>query len=233
MRTQEIETGHLAHPEETPRPGVVVVPDVWGLSDHYRDIAQRLADEGFAALALDVYRKTGRPELTDVPSAMRWMRELRDPVVLETVQEAIDALAAHPVAEGRKIGVIGFCMGGKYALLAGCRCRGLSACAPFYGMLSEPEDRDPERKPESALEAIGDLACPLLGLYGDEDPLIPVEDVRELERRLEKTGQPFEVKLYAGAGHAFFNDTREAMYRPEAARDAWARLVPFLRENLG
>lgn len=233
MRTQEIDAGYLAHPEETPRPGVVVVPDVWGLSEHYRDIARRLAGEGFAALALDVYRRTGRPELSDVASAMRWMRELRDPTVLETVQEGIDVLAADAAAAGRKAGVIGFCMGGKYALLAACRCRGLSACAPFYGMLSEPEDRDPERKPESALDAIGDLQCPLLGLYGDEDHLIPVEDVRELERRLEKVERPSEVKLYAGAGHAFFNDTREAMYRPEVARDAWARLLPFLREHLG
>lgn len=232
MRTQETEIGSLAHPEEIPRPGVVVVPDVWGLSDHYRDIARRLAGEGFAALALDVYRKTGRPELTDVQSAMRWMRELRDPVVLETLQEGVDGLAAHPAAKGRKVGVIGFCMGGKYALLAGCRCRGVSACAPFYGMLSEPEDRDPERKPESALEASRDLACPLLGLYGEEDHLIPVADVRELERRLPETGQAWEVKLYPGAGHAFFNDTREALYRPEAARDAWSRLVPFLREHL-
>lgn len=233
MRTQEIDAGYLAHPEETPRPGVVVVPDVWGLSEHYRDIARRLAEEGFAALALDVYRRTGRPELTDVPSAMRWMRELRDPVVLETVQEGIDALAAHAAAAGRKVGVIGFCMGGKYALLAACRCRGLSACAPFYGMLSEPEDRDPERKPESALEAIGALRCSLLGLYGDEDHLIPLEDVRELQRRLETVEPPSEVQVYAGAGHAFFNDTREAMYRPEAARDAWARLLLFLREHLG
>lgn len=233
MRTQEIETGDLAHPEEVPRPGVVVVPDVWGLSDHYRDVARRLAEEGFSALALDVYRKTGRPELPDLDAAQRWMRELPDPAVLETIQEGVDALAAHPAAEGRKVGVVGFCMGGKYALLAGCRCRGVSACAPFYGMLSEPPERDRARKPESALEAVPDLACPLLGLYGEEDPMIPVEDVRELERRLPESGQPWEVKLYPGAGHAFFNDTREAMYRPEAARDAWSRLVPFLREHLG
>ena len=211
---------------------MVVIPDVWGLSDHTRDIAQRLAREGFAALALDVYRKTGRPSLEGPAAAMAWIRELSDPLVLETVQEGIDALARQPAVAGRKLGLIGFCMGGQYAWLAACACRGLAAVAPFYGMLRYEPGLDPQKKPREPLAAIASLSCPALGLYGREDALIQNSDVDELGARLAQQRQPFEIVRYAGAGHAFLNDTRPAMYRPEAARDAWRRLIAFLGERL-
>jgi carboxymethylenebutenolidase len=230
VRTAELREGFLAEPGGGPQPGVVVIPDVWGLSDHTRDIAQRLAREGFAALALDVYRKTVRPSLADPAAAMAWIRELPDPLVLETVQEGIDALARQ--VGGRKVGLIGFCMGGQYAWLAACACRGLSAVAPFYGMLRYEPGLDAQKKPRAPLDAVADLSCPALGLYGREDAIIPNADVDELELRLARQRQPFEIVRYAGAGHAFLNDTRPAMYRPEAAADAWRRLLAFLRVHL-
>jgi carboxymethylenebutenolidase len=224
--------GYLAEPDAAPQPGVVVIPDVWGLSDHTRDIADRLAREGFAALALDVYRKIGKPSLADPAEAMKWIRELSDPLVLETVQEGIDALARHPAVAGRRVGLIGFCMGGQYAWLGASACRGLSAVAPFYGMLRYEPGLDPVKKPRAPLDAVAHLTCPALGLYGREDAIIPNADVDELEARLARQGQPFEIVRYAGAGHAFLNDTRPAMYRPEAAADAWRRLLAFLRTHL-
>jgi carboxymethylenebutenolidase len=232
MAEHEDAIGFLACPGGATAPGVVMIPDVWGLSDHYRGLARRLAADGFAALAIDPYRKTGSPRLTDVASALAWIRELPDPLVLETVQDAIDALAADPATAGRKLGVTGFCMGGQYALLAACACRGLSACAPFYGMLRYADGLDPAKKPRSPLDALADLSCPVLGLYGAEDPIIPLADVRELEERLAKTRHAAEVRVYPGAGHAFMNDTRTEMYRPAAAADAWPRLVSFLRKTL-
>jgi carboxymethylenebutenolidase len=233
VRTHEDAFGFLAAPDAGPVPGVLMVPDVWGLSDHYRGLARRLAGEGFAALAIDPYRKTGKPALSDVASALAWIRELSDPLLLETMQEALDRLAAHEAVAGRKVGITGFCMGGQYALLAACGCRGLSACVPFYGMLRYAEGLDRSLKPRSPLEALADLGCPVLGLYGAEDALIPVADVRELEERLAKSRKGGEVRLYAGAGHAFMNDTRPEMYRPAAAADAWPRAVAFLRRELG
>jgi len=230
MRTADLAEGFVAEPGEGPHPGVVVIPDVWGLSDHTRDIAGRLAREGFAALALDVYRKTGRPSLADPAAAMKWIAELPDPLVLETVQEGIDALARRHA--GRKVGLIGFCMGGQYAWLAACACRGLSAVAPFYGMLRYAPGLDAKKKPRAPLDAVAQLGCPALGLYGQEDALIPNADVDELEARLARQRQPYEIVRYAGAGHAFLNDTRPAMYRPAAATDAWQRLLPFLRTHL-
>jgi carboxymethylenebutenolidase len=232
VETHEDAIGFLSRPVAVPAAGVVMIPDVWGLSDHYRALARRLAGEGFAVLALDPYRKTGRPALTDVASALAWIRELSDPLVLATVQEAADHLAGDVAVAGRKVGVTGFCMGGQYALLSACGVRGLSACVAFYGMLRYAEGLDRERKPRSPLEALADLRCPVLGLYGEEDGIIPVADVRELERSLAKSGRPGGVRLYPKAGHAFMNDTRPEMYRPEAAADAWPRMVAFFREQL-
>ncbi len=224
--------GFLTFPEAGPHPGVVMVPDVWGVSDLYERLAGRLAAEGFAVLVVDPYRKTGKGDFSDPAGAMAFIRQLSDPLVLETIQEAIDALASHPAVAGRKVGITGFCMGGMYVLHAAGTCSGLSAAAPFYGMIRNEAGLDPERKPRPALDAMASLSCPVLGLYGEEDALIPVEDVRALEAALEASPQPGEVHLYPGAGHAFLNDTREDAYRPEAAADAWGRLVPFLRKHL-
>ncbi len=230
MQTQDLDHGHLALPDAGAAPGVVMVPDVWGLSDHYRDLAGRLAGEGFAVLAVDPYRKTGRPDISSPAEALAWIRELSDPAVLETLQEAHDLLAGHPEVGGRKIGITGFCMGGQYAILGACGCRGFAACVPFYGMLRYAEGLDPVRKPRSPLEALAELPCPLLGLYGEDDHLIPVSDVRELERGVAKRAG--EVRLYPGSGHAFMNETRPEMYRADAARDAWPRMVEFFRRHL-
>jgi len=231
--TSDAGPGFLAQPEDGgPHPGIVMVPDVRGLSDHYRELARRLAGEDFAVLAADLYRRSGPPEIPDVAAALAWMRELEDAPVLADCQAAVEHLAASPAVGGHPVGITGFCMGGQYAILAACRCRGLAACAAFYGMLAYPDDVDPQKKPCAPLDAIPDLSCPFLGLYGEEDALIPVEQVRELERRLARTDRPSEVRLYAGAGHAFMNDTQPERHRPEAARDAWQRMVDFFRTSL-
>jgi carboxymethylenebutenolidase len=233
VKSTEDRLGFLAEPDPGPTtPGVVMIPDVWGLSDLYRGLAARLAAEGFAVLAIDPYRKTGRGKFSDPAGALAWIRDLPDPLVLETVQEAVDALAARPAVAGRRIGITGFCMGGQYALLAACSVRGLSACAPFYGMVRYDAGLDPARKPRAPLDALRDLTCPVLGFYGAEDAIIPVADVEALRALLAATGRPAEIRLYPGAGHAFMNDARPEMFRPDAAADAWRRLVPFLRQHL-
>ncbi|MCG8592156.1 MAG: dienelactone hydrolase family protein [Proteobacteria bacterium] len=214
----------------------MLIHDVWGVSDHTRDVAGRLAREGFSVLAVDLYTRLGHPSITD-PGA--FMRELSDPDVLADVATAVAALGAASGTPGPGVGVVGFCMGGTYALLAGCGVPGVAAVAPFYGILSHDhgllhaaDGLDPACKPRSPLAAAAELQCPLLGFFGAEDEYVPEADVRELERRVAGTGQPTEVRLYAGAGHAFFNDTREGAYRAEAAADAWTRLLAFLRLRL-
>jgi len=237
---KEVELGFLVLPDVdsgvAEHPGVVMIHDVWGLSDHTRDLAQRLAAEGFGVLALDLYRRESEVKIEN-PGV--WMRALSDPQALEDVQAGIDFLASDPATRARSVGVTGFCMGGMYALLAACSCRGLSASVAYYGLLSHEhgilfaeEGLDPERKPRQPLDAAADLATPLLALFGDSDEFVPMEDIERLRARVEAAPPPAEVVVYPGAGHAFMNDTRSDAYRPETAAAAWQHMLTFLRSHL-
>jgi carboxymethylenebutenolidase len=236
MPTEDVELGYLAHPGGASNRGVVMIHDVWGLADHTRDLARRLAGEGFSVLAIDLYRREAE---VAIENPGEWMRSLSDRQVLEDVQAGVDYLAAHPSTGGHGIGVTGFCMGGMYALLAACGCRGLSGSVAYYGLLSyehgllhDPAGRDPASKPRQPLDAVGDLSCPLLCFFGDQDEFVPLADVELLRERLEGAPQPAEVVVYPGCGHAFMNDTRPDAYRPEAAQQAWDRMIEFLRNRV-
>jgi len=231
-----IDLGYLSVPDGG-GPGVVIIHDVWGLYDHFRDIANRLANEGFVALALDLYRSMDSRPRADDPGA--FMRELSDPAVLRDVQAAVDALHAHPAVAGQGVGVTGFCMGGSFALLAGALVQRVDAVAAFYGILSygtglyaSERPLDPAKKPIEPLEAARSLRCPMIAFYGSEDQFVSLEDVSELERRAGSGLHGSQVHVYAGAGHAFVNDTRPQAYRPEAASDAFRHMVTFFRETL-
>jgi carboxymethylenebutenolidase len=235
MKTSEVELGFLALPERAASPAVVMIHDVWGLSAHTRDYASRLANEGFAVLAIDLYRRA-RPEKIEDPG--RFMRALSDPQVLGDLGLAAHFLAARPETNGR-VGVLGFCMGGMYALMAGCADLGFAASVPFYGLLShghgilhDPAGLDPAVKPREPIAMAAELRCPMLAFFGDQDTFIPLEDVRKLERSLARARAGAEIVVVPGAGHAFMNDTRPDAYRPEAAADAWRRTADFLRAKL-
>lgn len=208
-------------------PVVIIIHDVRGLSDHYRDITRRLANEGFFALALDLYSREGAPELPDTDAVFAWMRQLSDGRVLADIDGAVRFLGTRPEVRSRSIGITGFCMGGRYAFMAACTVPNLAACVSFYGMLRAPD------KAENPLTVAPDLSCPYLGLFGEQDGLIPRADIKELEGILRRNDKTFQTKIYQGAGHAFFNDQRPDAYRPEAAKDAWAKAVSFFRTHLG
>jgi carboxymethylenebutenolidase len=222
--------GWAAWPAAGPVPGLVLVPDVRGLSAHYRDVARRFAAEGFFTLAVDLYSREGAPDLPDMAAVFRWMRALPDRRVLGDLGAAVEYLATRPEVWPDAIGVTGFCMGGQYALMAACTVPGLRACVAWYGMLRYAETD--ELKPASPLALAPGLACPYLGLFGADDAIIPPADVEELRGILARAGRTFEIHVYPGAGHAFFNDTRPDAYRAEAAADAWPRAVGFLRRHL-
>jgi len=214
-----------------PLPGLVLIPDVRGLSDHYRDVARRFAAEGFFTLAVDLYSREGAPELPDMAAVFATIAALPDPRVLADLGTFTAHLASRPEVRRDRVGITGFCLGGQYALMAACRVPGLAACVSWYGMLRYQEHN--QRKPASPLELAPQLACPYLGLFGAEDALIPAADVEELGAILARGGKTFDLHSYAGAGHAFFNDTRPDAYRPDAAADGWRRAVAFLRAHLG
>ncbi len=236
-REDEVALGRIHRPEEGDSfPSLVLIHDVWGLSDHSRQLASALAAEGFGVLEIDLYRDGAGPPTED-PGA--FIRSLSDPSVLSDLDLGADWLTSQSWGHKRKVGVVGVCMGGTFTLLAASTSDRFSAAAPFYGilsydrgMLAAPEGRNRERKPHSPLEIADRLRMPLLASFGREDEFVPNDDVDRLEAALSGSGKPFTIDRYEHAGHAFLNRTREPAYRAEASQAAWGRLIPFLRSEL-
>ncbi|MBX3305156.1 MAG: dienelactone hydrolase family protein, partial [Nitrospira sp.] len=130
-------------------------------------------------------------------------------------------LKSVPEVDATRIGVTGFCMGGSYALMLPCVNSEIKATVPFYGQVPNPDT------------PIQKLACPVLYLYGEDDGWITKADVQRLAAALKKYSKTGEIKTYPGAPHAFFRDTDPSVYRPEAAKDAWARTKAFFKQHLG
>jgi carboxymethylenebutenolidase len=237
VKTQRCDFGDLAAPDGGPHPGIVLIHDVWGLSDHTRDVSRRLADEGFHVLAIDLYRELANKEIKDPGS---WIRGLSDPDLLASIRAAAHFLTRHPDSANEKVGVVGFCMGGMYAVLAGCDPESeIAATVPFYGLLSYSHGLlqaagglDPRLKPREPIEAARELRCPMLAFFGEDDPYVTAEDIAALEASAADSGQQASCIRYPGAGHAFMNHSREEAYRPDAAGDAWAKMVAFLSKQL-
>jgi carboxymethylenebutenolidase len=210
--------GYLARPAKGGGPGLVVIQEWWGLVPHIEDVANRLAAEGFVALAPDLYHG-GKATSPDIAGKM--MMSLRIDGAAKDLAGAIDYVQDQPGVTGSKVGTIGFCMGGALSLFAASRNPEVGACVVFYG-------GHPNVKPDlNALEA------PVLGIWAGKDGFVTPQVVQELDRQLTALGKRHEFHTYPDADHAFFNDTRPEVYDAAAATDAWKRTLVFLRRELG
>jgi carboxymethylenebutenolidase len=210
--------GYLALPESPGKhPGVVVIHEYWGLNDWVKEQARRLADQGYVALAVDLYRG----EVAYDPSlAHELMRGMPQDRAIRDLKAAFDFLAARPDVNKEKIGSVGWCMGGGLSLQLAIHEPGLAACVVNYGAM--PTDSQEVQK----------ILAPVLGNYGGEDRGIPVKDVRAFEDAMKGANKSVDVKIYPGAGHAFENPNNKLGYREVAAKDAWNRTLDFLDHNL-
>ncbi len=208
--------GYLARPKQ-PGPGIVVIQEWWGLVPHIEHIADRFAEAGFVALAPDLYHGE---KATSPDQAGKLMMAMRIDEAAADLAGAIDFLASQPDVTSRKVGTVGFCMGGALSLYAACKNPEVGACVVFYG-------GHPNVKPDLAA-----LQAPVLGLYAGKDGFVTPEMVRELDRQLTALGKRHEFHTYPQADHAFFNDTRPEVYDPAAAADAWQRTLAFFRREL-
>ena len=213
--------GYLAPAGDGAGLGVLVIEEWWGLVPHIRDVCDRLAAEGFTALAPDLHHghavAPGEPdEAAKAAMTLDLDRAARD------MGGAAEYLAGHEAVRGQGVGVIGFCTGGTLALfLATARPDLVKAVVPFYGI---PRDREPDW---SRLEA------PVEGHYAEDDDLAGPGVAAELERRLTDLGKDVRMFVYPGTRHAFFDDTRPEAHDLDAARQAWIRTLEFLRAKLG
>jgi carboxymethylenebutenolidase len=196
---------------------VVVIQEWWGLVPHIKSIADRFAEEGFLALAPDLYhgKATKSPD-----EAGKLMMALNIDGAERDLAGAIAHLKADAANATRKVGTVGFCMGGALSLYAATRNRDVAAAVVFYG-------GHPKIQPDlTALQA------PILGLYAERDGFVTVDSVRALERRLVELGKKHEIHVYPGVDHGFFNDQRPEVYDSRASADAWKRTLEFFRKHL-
>jgi carboxymethylenebutenolidase len=232
MATQEVDVREVTYPGKAcslkayvathmghQHPALIVVQEWWGLDEHIKDVARRLAAEHYFAIAPDLYSRQGNKVTKDPNVAGELMSGLKQNQGIDDLLSTIEWLKTQPGVRASHIGIIGFCMGGSYAMALPCVSRDIKAAAPFYGEI--PPD-----------EKLQNLNCPIFYAYGENDGWIQRRDVDRLSAALKKFNKQGEARIYAGCSHGFFNDTRPDVYSAEDARDAWERSLRLFEQNL-
>jgi carboxymethylenebutenolidase len=201
---------------------VIVIQEAFGLNGHIKDVARRLAAEGYVTLAPDLYWRGGKGRAVgydQLPEAIALMMSARDDEIVADVKSAVTWLEKQPGVRADRIGISGFCMGGRVSYLAACELPDkIAAAAAFYGG-AIPVDKTSK------------LRAPVLAFFGEKDAFITLDSVEELKKELQRTGKQAEVIVYPGADHGFFCDER-ASYHEKSAKDAWKRLLDFFGKHL-
>jgi carboxymethylenebutenolidase len=210
--------GYLALPESGGKhPAIIVIHEWWGLNDWVKEQAQKYAAQGYVALAVDLYR--GKVAATP-DDAHILMRGLADDRGLRDLEAAFAYLSSRPDVDARKIGSVGWCMGGGWSIKLAVDQPKLAACVVNYGSLPS----DPA--------IIAKIHAPVEGNFGADDQGIPPTDVHAFEEAMNAAGKPTDFKIYDGAGHAFQNPNNKQGYRAEAAADAAQRISVFFQKYL-
>ncbi|GIW42539.1 MAG: carboxymethylenebutenolidase [Candidatus Binatia bacterium] len=212
-----------------PFPVVLLVHEIFGLHEYVRDVARRLAREGYYALAPDLFARQGDPRrLASIPEIVeKIVRRVPDAQVLSDLDAAVAWLDGLPEARTASLGITGFCWGGRIVWLYAAHSERLDAGVAWYGRLvGEPSDTTPKHP----VDVVGALRAPVLGLYGGKDPGIPLETVDRMREELRKFAKPSEIVVYPEAPHGFHADYRPS-YRKEAAEDGWRKMLDWFRKH--
>ena len=209
--------GYLAAPSSGTGPGVIVIQEWWGLVDHIKTVADRLADVGFVALAPDFYngQTTSSPD-----EAGKLMMALNIDEAEGKLRGAVDYLLSRAEVSAPRVGTVGFCMGGQLSLSAACTNPKVGACVDFYGI-----------HPNVTLDLSG-LQAPVLGFFAEKDGFVTPDVAQQLECDLKAVGKDVDITIFRGADHAFFNDTRPDVYHEAYATQCWDRMVTFYNRHL-
>jgi len=202
---------------KVPRPGIIVIHEWWGLNTWVQESARRLAEQGYVALAIDLYRGE---VATDAEMAHELMRAVPEDRAARDLQMAVEYLRSRKEVMRDRVGSIGWCMGGGYSLQTAMVVPDLTACVMCYGRLVTED------------ASIQNMSAAVLGIFGDQDRGIPTDDVAAFEERSKKLGKSVATIVYEGAGHAFMNPNNERGYNEAAADSAWIAIMDFLAQNL-
>ncbi len=212
--------GYLVRPDDDHSyPGIVLIQEWWGIEPHIRDIAHRLASEGFVVMVPDLYHGKIATEPDDARKLIMLVRGNVERA-LDEVTLAAEYLRNNAGVQPKKIGMMGFCMGGFVTYLMAQRYPHLGAISPWYGGGYDPTAED-----------VAKVSAPVLAMYGELDGGIPINQVRKIESLYKAAGKDAEFRIYKDAGHAFLNPDHGDMHEP-SAKDAWTRAVAFFKEQL-
>ncbi|HVB05577.1 MAG TPA: dienelactone hydrolase family protein [Acidimicrobiales bacterium] len=220
----------VATPEEPgPQPSVVVLHERYGLVEHPRNMARRLAAAGYVAAAPNLFFE--HPDQRGLADGTATAR-LTDPHALEILDDVLELLRTTPAADADRLAVLGACATGRHPVLWGAN-RHLDACVVFHGLYRNREwEPDGEYHTEHLHDLVGRLQAPFLGLFGELDHLVSVDDVRFIRGHFEDQDKSYRIVCYAGAPHGWTDSTMSGRYRPEIAEAAWGELLTFLERHL-
>jgi len=207
------------------RPVVLVVQEIFGVHEHIRDVCRRLAKRGYFAVAPELYARQGDvSKMKDVQQIVTTVvAKVPDAQVMKDLDATVDWAAKTGRADAAKLGITGFCWGGRITWLYAAHSLRLEAGVAWYGRLKSPTD---PLRPKNPIDLVAELKAPVLGLYGGADTGIPMEDVETMRRALEQAKSKSEIVVYPKAPHGFFADYRDS-YRPDDAADGWKRLLAW------
>jgi carboxymethylenebutenolidase len=221
---------YYARPANAQNPPVILVAmEIFGLHEYIKDVTRRLAKAGAFAVAPDYYFRKGEDltKITEIPKLMPLVNSKPDAELLSDLDATV-AWAKTQGGDTNRLGIMGFCRGGRTVWEYAAHNGGLKAGVAFYGSLVDP-DAQKSIWPKSPIDRASEMKAPVLGLYGEADQGIPVSQVDTMKGALQGAGKTFEIKIYPGAPHGFHADYR-ASYRKEAAEDAWNQMIAWFKK---
>lgn len=215
-----------------PFPGVVIIHHMPGWDEWIKEVPRKLAYHGFACIAPHLYFRDGPGDPDDIGARVRAAGGVSDAQVIGDVKGSIEFLRSQPYVNG-KVGVMGFCSGGRHTYLAACRLPEIDAAVDCWGgnVIADDPSVLNNKRPIAPIDLTAQMHCPLLGIFGNDDLNPSPDQVNRTEAELKKHGKPYEFHRYDGAGHGFFANNRLG-YRPEQATDGWKKAIAFLHKHL-
>lgn len=221
---------YFARPAKSdkPLPVILVVQEIFGVHEHIQDLCRRLAKAGYLAVAPELYFRQGDPrQFIDISELMsKLVSQVPDKQVLADLDSTVQWAVQHG-GDGKRLGITGFCWGGRITWLYAAHNPALKAGVAWYGRLTNSKTAN---QPIHPLDVAGKLHAPILGLYGGQDGSIPLSTVEDMREALKAAGKPSEIVVYPQAGHAFNADYRPS-YKAKAAQDGWQRMLEWFRKN--
>ena len=211
------------------RPGVIILLERYGIDQHTKDLTVKIAQAGFVGLAPDLFHRFDGDRKAVLRGEQRV--DLTDDGALEDLNAAVDYLKRSPDVDGTRIGIIGVCQTGRQPLLLAAKRDDVAAAVVLYGAIGGKEWASNDLRPTPVEDLVAQVKCPVLGVFGEADHIISVDDVTRLRNAFENFRKNYQIRIYRDAPHGWLNDTMPGRYRKEPAKDAWNLIMSFLKKS--